>query len=80
MRCPYCAKEMEAGSLQSPDEIIWFPGTNRYIFRHAALRDGAVPLSPLTIRGYSAVTAYLCRDCQKVVIDYADGKSDLSQR
>ena len=28
----------------------------------------------------SAVTAFLCRDCQKVIIDYSDENADFNQR
>ena len=28
----------------------------------------------------SAVTAFLCRDCKKVIIDYLDEKADFNQR
>ena len=34
---------------------------------------------PFLVKG-SAVTAFLCRDCKKVIIDYLDEKADFNQR
>ena len=42
--------------------------------------DGAVVLSELSMMRGSAVLAFLCRDCEKIVIDCAEGRSDLNQK
>ena len=71
MKCPYCEKEMEQGFIQSPHEISWKKGDKRPLF---------VILSELSFMKGSAVTAFLCRDCQKVIIDYSDENADFNQR
>ncbi len=76
MKCPYCGKDTEKGLLQSPYEISWFKGDRRHLFGRSEFHDGSVVLSELSLIKGSAVTAYLCRDCRKVIIDYSDETSD----
>ncbi len=76
MKCPYCGVEMELALIQSAQEICWIPGEDRKMFARAGFHEGAVVLSKLSFMKGSAVTAYLCRTCRKVVIDCADGPSD----
>ena len=78
MKCPYCDGEMEKGLIQSPHEIGWIPGGYRQILGRAEFHGGVV-LSELSIFKGSAVTAWLCRGCEKVIIDYAGGKADLNR-
>lgn len=76
--CPYCGKEMEQGFIQSPHEIAWLKGGNRHLFSRSFLHDGSVVLSELSLMKGSAVLAWLCRDCRKVIIDYGDRASDFN--
>ena len=80
MKCPYCGNEMEQGLIQSPHELAWVEGEKRHIFSRAKFYEGALVLSKISLWRGSAVTAWLCRDCGKVIIDVADEKSDLNQR
>ncbi|MBR0104296.1 MAG: hypothetical protein IKD83_00065 [Firmicutes bacterium] len=80
MICPYCGKEMEKGLIQSPQEIAWLKGDKKHMFGRAVLHEGSVILSQLSVMKGSAVTAYLCRDCKKVLIDYSDRISDYNAR
>ena len=72
MVCPYCGEEMETGSIRSRDELFWHPGTKKNFFglgdRGKSYR-GAVILSKFNPWKGSRVTAYLCRDCDKVIIN-----------
>ena len=72
MRCPYCQKEMELGLLQSPHEISWLPGEKRRFFGASQLHQGAVSLASLDFWKGSAVRAWNCRSCQKILIDYKE--------
>lgn len=78
MNCPYCGKEMEKGLIQSPQEIAWIKGEKKRFFGSADFHEGSVVLSELSFLTGSAVTAFLCRDCRKVLIDYADESSDFN--
>ena len=78
MICPYCKKEMEKGFIQSPHELAWLPGEKRHLFAAAQFHEGALVLSKLSLMKGSAVTAYLCRNCQKVLIDFSAGDSDFN--
>ena len=68
---------MENGLIQSQHEIAWLPGSRGPVFGRAKFHDGVV-LSRLSMLRGSAVTAWLCRDCEKVIIDYAGGKADFN--
>ncbi|MBP5604649.1 MAG: hypothetical protein J6X60_03790 [Ruminiclostridium sp.] len=78
MNCPYCGSEMEEGLIQSSQAIAWNRGTKRRALRPAYSDD--VTLSELSLIRGSAVVAYNCGYCRKVIIDYADPKSDLNKR
>lgn len=80
MKCPYCEQEMELGLISSPQELAWIKGEKKPFFGRADFHDGSVVLSELSFVKGSAVTAFLCRKCQKVVIDYSKGQSDLNAR
>lgn len=78
MKCPYCNEEMEQGVIQSQQEINWQEKT--HMINRSDLYDGAVRLSKRSFVKGSAVEAWLCRKCEKVIIDYSDEKSDFNNR
>ena len=80
MKCPYCEKETELGFIQSPQEISWKKDDKIPLFGRAKFHEGSVILSELSFMNGSAVTAFLCRECKKVIIDYSDENSDFNQR
>lgn len=80
MLCPYCNAQMEEGFLQSPQEISWKRGNKRPLLGRAMFHKGSVVLSGLSLLKGSAVKAYLCRACKKVLIDYADETADFNRR
>ncbi len=80
MKCPYCSNEMEEGIIQSPHEISWKKGTKRPLIGRAQFHKGSVVLSELSFMRGSAVKAFLCRACMKVIIDCSDEKADLNRR
>ncbi|MBP7401154.1 MAG: hypothetical protein KBA30_00895 [Clostridia bacterium] len=79
MKCPYCGESMEKGLISSNHEIAWLPGEKRKLFGRADFHPGAVALSEVSFLKGSAVTAYICKKCEKVVIDYSDSKSDFNK-
>lgn len=79
MICPYCGEEMESGLIQSGKEIAWLPVSKRTLVSRAQFFDGSVVLSEYSFLRGSAVTAWFCRGCEKVVIDCAGGKCDLNR-
>ncbi len=79
MKCPYCGGEMESGLIQSGNEIAWLPVSKRKLAARAQLYDGAVVLSEYSFLHGSAVTAWLCRGCEKAVIDCAGGAADFNK-
>ena len=80
MVCPYCGKETEKGIIESDIELNWKSGEKRTLLGNAEFHEGAVVLSERSFLKGSAVVAYLCRECKKVIIDYGDEKSDLNHR
>ena len=79
MTCPYCNYLMEEGIIQSSQEISWKKGIKRPMFGRAGFHEDSLVLSKLSIMKGSAVKAYLCRKCMKVIINYADKESDLNR-
>ncbi len=71
---------MEIGVIQSPQEISWLKGGKKRFFGRAEFHEGSVVLSELSFWRGSVVTAHLCRECRKVVIDYSDERSDFNKR
>ena len=80
MNCPYCGNEMEEGLIQSPYELYWTAGDRRKFLAKAKFHDKAVMLSEYSFVKGSAMKAFLCRNCQKVIVDYAQGKADLNRK
>ena len=78
MKCPYCKNVMELGFIQSTQEISWKKGDKKPLIGRAQFHKGSVILSELSFLKGSAVTAFLCRECKKVIIDYSDDNSDFN--
>ena len=76
MNCPYCNSEMKNGVIQSQHEIKW--QKSRRIFMYKSEND--ITLSALNIWKGSAVRAFLCEECRKVIIDYADATCDMNEK
>lgn len=79
MNCPYCNNMMEEGVIQSPQELSWKKGIKRPFVGRAKFHDDSIVLSKLSYMKGSAVMAYLCRSCMKVIIDCSDDKHDLNK-
>lgn len=76
MKCPYCENELEQGIIESPHELSWKKKSS--IIGRAEFHEGSIVLSELSMVKGSKVTAYLCRSCEKIVIDYSDNKCDAN--
>ena len=70
MKCPYCQKEMEPGYIQCREGIYW---TSKKVLIAAlsSLGKDSFSLENGAGRNNTAVYAYKCGDCEKVIIDYA---------
>ncbi len=70
MKCPYCNCEMKQGYIQCRDGVVW--GTKKRVV--AALPalggDSVVLASNGGAFSGSAVIAFNCETCEKIVIDY----------
>jgi hypothetical protein len=70
MNCPYCGKEMELGYIQSRDGVTW--SDKEYMIKSlATLHTGSISLANGVGDKSTAVYAYKCGDCKKVIIDYS---------
>lgn len=78
MNCPYCNEEMEYGLIQSSNAINWLKTEKRKFFFSPSLYPDSITLSTLSMLRGSAVVAYNCRYCKKLIIDYGDPASDLN--
>ena len=77
MKCPQCQQLMERGVIQSSQEIAWH--RKKHLIARASFHKGSVVLSAMSFWRGSASIAYLCRECELVIIDYHDGKNDLNR-
>ena len=81
MICPYCGKEMEPGMITNYYEMTWYKAGKRgKLTVRPKNQEDSVLLSDMSLTRGSAVEAFLCRDCQKIIIDYTDGNCDLNKR
>ncbi len=71
MKCPYCNSEMEEGMLQSPRYLLWVK-TKHSLSYHP--KSGEVLLGEKTIGDVTA-RAWVCKQCQKIIADYAGDES-----
>ena len=75
MMCPYCSREMEKGKLYSRGGVFFLPEGDKlplFYTEHEMKKHNAVYLPPyLTILDRPEFpTAYICRQCSKIVIEY----------
>lgn len=68
MMCPTCGQEMEEGFVQSAREIFFAIEPHRFWFK---VKKEEVLLSSHNWTRPTCI-AYLCRNCKKVVINYAE--------
>lgn len=72
MKCPYCNTEMTLGYIQCIDGVYWSE-KKRTVSRLPPLNNCSLELAtgggPLS---GSAVEAYRCAECKKIVIDYSE--------
>lgn len=68
MKCPKCGREMEPGYLTAGGyRILWTDRERRWSNLRGA-RD--VLLQGMTLTGKNRVSAWICRDCRRVVAEY----------
>ena len=65
MTCPYCGKPMEEGYLSSKSPVFWSEEVTGHLI---PTRSGDVPLGKML--GLLRPQAYLCRDCEAVIVKY----------
>ena len=69
---------MERGLIQNSSPLGWIKTEKRTAFYNPDLFENSVRLSRLSMLKGSAVVAYNCRQCKKIIIDYGDPTSDLN--
>lgn len=67
MKCPVCGREMEQGFLQGNQRIAW---VKRKHSVSVLPREGEVLLENKAL-GSFLFPAWICKECQKVILDYA---------
>ena len=75
MRCPYCDTEMERGKLHSRGGVYFLPDGEKhpqFYTEREMKKHNAVYLPPyITLLDRPEYpTAYICRQCSKIVIEY----------
>ncbi|MBR2760588.1 MAG: hypothetical protein IKD66_05390 [Solobacterium sp.] len=67
MKCPFCQNSMEVGVITSSEPLNWLKEPH-YI--NQPQEEGEFNLARPSLAGRAAVEAWVCRDCEKVIIDY----------
>ena len=70
MKCPVCGKEMTAGMLQAGRAVYFVDEEQSYLLLRP--KGSAVLLTTENFSDPKNDTAWCCRDCKKVVVDYTD--------
>ncbi len=73
MQCPYCKKEMGKGLLQSGKMMLW---TRKKHYLSLRPKGDDLLLDENYLTG-TAVPAWICRSCQKILIDYANEQEEI---
>lgn len=76
MNCPYCQKEMEAGLIEGSQALHWYRGLKRRRTGIFIPEEDKLLLSEMDMLRGSAVLAYRCPDCKKLLIDYSRPECD----
>lgn len=74
MKCPFCNAEMKLGYIQCRDGVTWTP-KKQLIAALSVLGKDSVSLANGAADTSSAVYAYKCAACKKVIIDYSGESS-----
>ena len=74
MICPYCNNKMEEGYINSSHELNWKKGDKKYSQGYSVNYDynDSVLLGSFSFLKGTAVKAYCCRNCTKIIIDYSE--------
>lgn len=68
MECPICGKEMEQGFIQGNQRVAWVKSKHKISILP---QEGEVLLDNKTF-GSLLFTAWICKDCEKILLDYSD--------
>ncbi len=71
MKCPYCDHEMTLGYIQSRDGVYWTL-KKQLVAALSFLGKESTSLTNGAADNSSAVYAYKCGDCKKVIVDYSN--------
>ena len=71
MNCPYCNQEMSIGYIQCRDGVNW-TSKKQLIASLSFFGKDSLSLANGASDNNTAVYAYKCAHCQKIIIDYSD--------
>ncbi len=73
MKCPYCGKEMEKGTIRSRGGVYFLPDgeTMPKLYSEREMsKHRAISLPPYLLQTIPEFpTAYACRECAKMIVD-----------
>ena len=75
MNCPVCGKEMTAGMLHAGRAVYFDDEEHSYLMLRP--KGSAVLLTTENFSDPKNDVAWCCRDCKKVVVDYADNPQSI---
>lgn len=72
--CSECGGEVKKGFIQCANRIAWVPEVSKLSVEPSMNKD-SILLSSQTRFSINYVDAYVCEECEEVVLDYSDVKS-----
>lgn len=76
MKCPYCNEEMQLGYIQCRDGVSWTP-KKQLVPSLSFLGKNSFSLENGAADNSTAVYAYRCKACKKIIIDYSGNDKPL---
>ena len=71
MKCPVCEHEMEKGLVQFHRSLSWVKNKHKLSL---SPQKGEIFIYQMNALSYICLEAYICKSCQKIVIDYSESQ------
>lgn len=73
--CLECGGQVKKGYIQCANRIAWVPKVSKASVEPSITKD-SILLSNQNRFSINYVEAYICEECQKVVLDYSDVENE----
>lgn len=68
MKCPYCNNDLQEGSIQSGDEIAWFPNGEKKVILRKSINPSKIAIGKFSYLNGGNALASFCKNCELIII------------